>query len=239
MGHALGKLLALQEVDLQVLSVTDEKAKLLDLINEKKAKVESERHQFEERQAQRSRLKVEIKNLEIELAGTSDHIRKLEAQQVHIKTNQEYKALDKEIYEAKVRQTQVEDQLLQKMEVVEEEKLSIRETKDQLDAQAAELQKETGTIQDRIGTMDRSLAGLQAKRSKMTGEIEENALRLYERILNSKKTPALVPIVNRSCQGCHLAVTAAVESVLRRGEADIITCENCSRILYIPEEENG
>jgi hypothetical protein len=72
----------------------------------------------------------------------------------------------------------------------------------------------------------------------VAGGIELSALRLYERILNSKKAPALVPIVNRSCQGCHLAVTAAVESVLRRGEADIITCENCSRILYIPKEED-
>jgi len=239
MGHVIRNLLALQEVDLQIISLNEEKARLLDSINEKRSELEKERVTFEEREAQLRRLKVEMKNLEVELGDTSDRIRKLESQQIHIKTNQEYKALDKEIYEAKTHQARIEDELLQKMEFLEQENVGIREASEQLEARSAGLQEETGGIEGTISEIEGRVAELHTKRPEVAGDIEDELLRLYDRIFNSKKGAVLVPLVNRACQGCHLAVPAAVESVLRRRAADIIRCENCSRILYIPHEEVG
>jgi len=237
MGHVIRNLLALQEVDLQILSINGEKVSLLNSINEKRSQLEKQRGEFEEQEARLKQEKVDMRSLEVELAESSTHVRKLESQQVHIKTNQEYKALDREIYEAKIHQTRVEDQLLEKMEFVEQENIQIRETSRELDARAPELQQETSGIEEKISQIERTIEELQTKRSEVSREIDEAALKRYERILTGKSAPVLVPVVNGACQGCHLVVTAAVESVLRRGEADIITCENCSRILYIPDEE--
>ena len=238
MGPVLKNLLALQEVDLQIISLEEEKTKLLDWINQKKSDAQEQRSQFEEREQQLKRLKVEVKKSEVELGQTGDLIRKLESQQIHVKTNQEYKALDKEIYEAKARQARTEDFLLQKMELVEQETEGIHDARRQLDLQASQLQLDSEVGEGKIREIDTRMAQLQAKRSEVARTIEDSHLRLYDRIFNSKGGAAIVPLVNRACQGCHLAVPAGVESVLRRHDDEILTCENCSRILYVPTEES-
>ncbi len=238
MGLTIRNLLALQEVDLQIISLNDEKGKLLHVINEKKSELDESRGEFEEREGQIKRLKVDIKNLEVELAETGDRIKKLEGQQIHVKTNQEYKALDKEIYDAKAHQARTEDFLLQKMELLEQETAGIRDARQQLDEQASQLKVETSTAEERLREIEGGIAELRSKRSQMASTIEDGHLRLYNRIFNSKRVPAIVPLVNRACQGCHLAVPAGIESILRRHESNIITCENCSRILYVAEEED-
>lgn len=236
MGPLIKKLLALQEIDLQIISLQDKKAQLLDWINQKKSEVERQHRQFEERGEQLKRLKMEIKSSELELADATEHIRKLESQQIHVKTNQEYKALDKEIYEAKARQSRTEDFLLQKMELLEQETEEIRGGRQQLDLQASELQRESESGEKKIREVDGRVTELKAKRSELAATIEDSHLRRYDRIFNSKKGRAIVPLVNRACQGCHLSVPAAVESILRRHDDEILTCENCSRILYVPVE---
>ena len=236
MGQAIQKLLALQDVDLEVISLSEEKAKRLDSINRKRSELEAERGEFHEREGQLKELKVGMKNMEVELADTTERIRKLESQQINVKTNQEYKALDKEIYEAKAHKIEVEDKLLQKMELLEEGKAEVQKAGEQLATRSTELEGETAGIQEEIEKIDRNIADLNAKRSEVAANIEDRLLRQYERLFNTKKGAVLVPLLNRACQGCHLAVPAGIESILRRYEADIITCENCSRILYIPEE---
>ncbi len=238
MGQPIRKLLALQEVDLQIIALDEEKANLLDSIEKKRSEFEAVRAQFEEREEQLKRLKIDMKNMEVELAGTSERIRKLESQQINIKTNQEYKALDKEIYEAKAHKAQVEDQLLQKMELQEDGTSETREASQELDRRSKALEDEAAGIQDKIDDIERKVLAFQKRRSEVAATIEDQLLRLYERIFNSKKGPVLVPLVNRACQGCHLAVPAGVESILRRREADIIRCENCARILYVPKDED-
>jgi predicted nucleic acid-binding Zn-ribbon protein len=239
MGPVIRNLLALQDVDLEIISLNDQKAGLLRLANEKKSEIQTRQREFEGRQAQLKRLKVEIKKSEVELAEVADRIRKLEGQQVHVKTNQEYKALDKEIYEAKARKAKAEDFLLEKMEILEQEDAGVHHARQNLGPQAARLEQEATSIEDDMHHVERRVNELRQNRNRVASAIERKYVALYDRIFNSKSGPAIVPLVNRACQGCHLAVPAAVESILRRDEADIITCENCSRILYIPDEDNS
>ena len=238
MGQPIRKLLALQEVDLQITALDEQKANLLDSIEKKRSEFEAVRAQFEEREQQLKQLKIDMKNMEVELAGTSERVRKLESQQINVKTNQEYKALDKEIYEAKAHKAQVEDQLLQKLELQEDGASEKQEASQELDRRSKALEDEAAGIQGKIDDIERKALAFQKRRSEVAATIEDQLLRLYERIFNSKKGPVLVPLVNRACQGCHLAVPAGVESILRRREADIIRCENCARILYIPKDED-
>lgn len=237
MGLVIQNLLALQEVDLQMLSLEEERAKLLDSIQRKKGEVEKERAKIAEREANLKHIKVEIKSSEAELAETGDHVRKFESQQALVKTNQEYKALDKEIYEARARQARLEDALLEKMEALEEGTEALRKAHHDLDERLSQLQQASGDSEEKVRQIEQDIAALGAKRDEVVSRIEQGPLSIYERIFQRKKGAALAPLVNRACQGCHLSVPAGVESVLRRHASNIVTCENCSRILYIPEEE--
>jgi hypothetical protein len=237
MGLVIQNLLALQEVDLQMLSLEEERAKLLDSIERQKGEVEKERAEVAEREASLKRIKVEIKSSEAELAETGEHVRKFESQQASIKTNQQYKALDKEIYEAKARQAHVEDALLEKMERLEEETEALRASRQQLEERVSGLERERGDAEEKVRQVEQQIAALGEKRAEIANTIERGPLSLYDRVFRRKRGAALVPLVNRACQGCHLSVPAGIESVLRRHASNIITCENCSRILYIPKEE--
>lgn len=237
MGLVIQNLLALQEVDLQMLSLEEERGRLLDSIERQKGEVERERAEAAEREAKVKHIKVEIKSSESELADTGDHVRKFEGQQALVKTNQEYKALDKEIYEARARQARLEDALLEKMEALEEETESLRKARHDLDEKLSQLQGASGDAEEKVRQIEQDIAALGAKRAEVAKRIERGPLSIYERIFQRKKGAALAAVVNRACQGCHLAVPAGVESVLRRHASNIITCENCSRILYVPEEE--
>jgi len=239
MGLVLRNLLALQELDLQIISLSNERIKLESLVQKNKSEAERRQREIEEQEERIKRLKVEMRKLEVEIAEAGDRVRKLESQQIHVKTNEEYKALDKEIYEAKAHRARTEDILLQKMELLEEGTKGIGGARQDLGSFIAQLQRESGEAEQKIREIESQAAGFQGKRSEITGTIDESHLRLYNRIFKNKKVPAIVPVVNRTCRGCHLAVPAAVESILRRHQSNIVTCENCARILYIPEEEDA
>jgi len=48
----------------------------------------------------------------------------------------------------------------------------------------------------------------------------------------------IVPIENRTCSGCHIALTLQHENLVRKGKA-VVFCEHCSRIHYWQEAEAG
>ena len=70
----------------------------------------------------------------------------------------------------------------------------------------------------------------------MAKTADPEIMRIYKRLLNNKKDRVVVPIENRTCSGCHIALTAQHENVVRKGER-LIFCEHCSRIHYWQESE--
>ena len=61
--------------------------------------------------------------------------------------------------------------------------------------------------------------------------VERAALSLYERVLAGREGLALVPLVNKSCGGCHMVQPPQVISEARLN-AKLVTCDSCNRILY-------
>ena len=70
----------------------------------------------------------------------------------------------------------------------------------------------------------------------MAVNADADTLHIYERLLRNKKDRVIVPIENRTCSGCHIALTAQHENIVRKGE-NIVFCEHCSRIHYWQEAE--
>src|SRR5260221_12225845 len=77
---------------------------------------------------------------------------------------------------------------------------------------------------------------LKFSRDELAKTADVEIMRIYERLLNNKKDRVVVPLENRTCSGCHIALTAQHENVVRKGER-LIFCEHCSRIHYWQESE--
>jgi len=235
MDQELRKLLRLQDLDLQVIGLNEEKTSSVAELKEVNADFQRALSKVQDGKENFKQLQLAIKKIEIELEVNLDRIGKLESQQSLVKTNQEYKALDKEIIDTRAQIALVEEKLLGKME---ESELLVAQNKEL--ARKVEEQKNLVTekeqrINRRIDDLNRRIEELNGQRKALVEGADKRLVRVYNRIFKNKKGAALVPIINQTCQGCHLTVPPNVESQARRQE-QLIICENCARILYIPEE---
>ena len=61
--------------------------------------------------------------------------------------------------------------------------------------------------------------------------MDEDLLDLFSRLFVSKGDAAVVALEHDVCTGCHMKVTTAT-SVRVKGGREIVSCEQCGRILY-------
>lgn len=94
------------------------------------------------------------------------------------------------------------------------------------EAQDPERKREEEEMGFRMGTIEK----LTAARSRLLSQIDPRDLRLYERIAKRHKH-AIVPVEDRTCLGCYMALPTSAVS-LRTEPEQLLTCENCGRILY-------
>ncbi len=79
--------------------------------------------------------------------------------------------------------------------------------------------------------MGADLVGATSEFEQARGPVPEAWLTRYDRLVKTQGLPAVVPLHGQKCGGCHLKVSNGVETLARIG-GDIVTCDNCGRILY-------
>jgi predicted nucleic acid-binding Zn-ribbon protein len=75
---------------------------------------------------------------------------------------------------------------------------------------------------------------LTEEKENVSRELNSRYLGLYNRVLMSRGSPAVVQIVEGNCQGCHMTLPPQLAHDIRKG-ASIITCSFCQRILYVED----
>lgn len=175
--------------------------------------------------------KSDMKQLEVEIEGLKDKIRRFQQQQLEIKSNDQYKALTQEIAEQKRLIGKTEDREIVQMEEAEALRTEVA------DKQAA-LKEEQRAVAAEAGAMDARASGLGAEldearkaRAALLAEVPEDVLRRYERILKHKGDFALVPLVKQTCGGCHMILPPQTIQDVKRAQA-VHTCTFCGRMLY-------
>lgn len=186
---------------------------------------------------------VEVEKLNQEIAGEEERaetIRKklkdLEARQGSIKKVEEFNALTQEMTGAERERITLEQKisdLVDKKNVEEELLERIRESLKTSEDSSIALEKE---IKSSVDMINEEGTSLKEQRDAMAVNADPETLRIYERLLRNKKDRVVVPMENRTCSGCHIALTAQHENVVRKGE-NLVFCEHCSRIHYWEEAE--
>ena len=79
--------------------------------------------------------------------------------------------------------------------------------------------------------LDAEIARLTARRQELVALVDPASLRLYESLRRTKGGLAVVPITQRTCMGCRIALPSSEEQKARSSE-DLVTCSSCGRILF-------
>jgi len=234
MYQTLTTILEIQELDMKMI-------RLIRLRKERQSELDNIATLRTDLQEQLQEKTVEIEDLskniiiqENRILDTKEKIKKLEAKQSTIKKVDEFNALTQEMSSAE-RERLATEQLTSDLidrrnleeEVLEKLKSSLQTTEDNSEAVEIEIKS---TIQ-KINAEGREL---KIERDKLTDQADPEILKIYNRLLKNKKDRVVVPIENRTCSGCHIALTAQHENLVRKGER-LIFCEHCSRILYWQE----
>ena len=90
--------------------------------------------------------------------------------------------------------------------------------------------EESGTIGDRLATA-------RKEREEVFASLPKPMSALYARIgARIRDGVAVAEARNRSCTACFMSLRPQMMAEIRRGD-EIITCDNCGRILYVTPAE--
>ena len=235
MQEIIEKLLILQDRNRKILRVSQELDHISPERNTLQAKAVGTQSQLEAAKLRVKHIESERKQLDLEIEAKKSQIEKYANQQLQTRKNEEYRALAHEIEMAKDAIFKIEDQeiaLMEQTEVVQKEVVRAS-----AEAAAAKKQLETqlGLLNQREENLKKELAELQQGRVAIADAVEEGARNRYERLLKSKGENVVVGVEHSVCGGCHMQLPAQIIASCR-GQADLVACPNCGRILYYTPE---
>ena len=143
----------------------------------------------------------------------------------------EMEALRTKIAYQRKRISEMEDEALALMDDIEEEKTHLASAQATLAEREQELDSSYEKITQQIERVKEEIALAQKERAEIAEKLQAHLLARYEKLHTEYYDPVVV-IIDGTCSGCKLKVSGnTVERA--RSDMDIITCENCSRILYV------
>ena len=227
----IDQLLAVQEHDIRILQIEKEMKdiparkdrELERLSGHKVALAESE----EALKAQQSRLK----QLEVDAGSKQDKIAKLRGQQIELKTNKEFKAMENEIKTIENSINGDEDRELEIMEDIETARGEVEVSRKELAEEDSEVQEDIEDLGERMAGLQSELADEQSERKVAADGIDAEWLSRYNGIMNSKGGSALVSAEKGVCGGCFMTLPPYLRIEAKK-QLSMVTCSFCGRMLY-------
>ena len=223
-----------QQLDQQVAELTALIDSLPKQIQTLQAQLDDFIHAHEERKKRLTANLKERKDLESEIKSMQEKITKHKDQLYQVKTNDQYRAMLKEIEGEEGNIRKIEDQVLEKMIESEDIQKNVQEAAARLEGEKARVASEIKRLQEeRQKDMD-DCAGLETRRKELAAALSESVLALYERIRTYRPSPAVAEVRDGLCTACNVRLRPQAYNDVRSNNA-VLTCENCSRILYYVE----
>jgi uncharacterized protein len=183
---------------------------------------------------QRARqIEVDRKNLELDVGTRQQSIARLRTQQYETRKNDEFQAIGHEIERYEKEIVTIEDQELELMDQAEKIKVEVGAEERKTGAAKESLSRQLNDLDEKSKTLTGRLEELKKQRSELAANIDEDLLDRFDRLFVSKGDAAVVALEHDVCTGCHMRVTTATAMQVRAGK-EIVSCEQCGRILYDP-----
>jgi predicted nucleic acid-binding Zn-ribbon protein len=228
----LKHLIALQNADTSIRRLQSE----IEAIPKRRAEIEKEFDQraFEIRELEKARdeARTERTRLETEVLEQRSKQERAERNLMSSTTQEEYQASIREADAARKHISQLETQILEKMEAFEQAENQLKEREPEMIRLRAEMETRIKEFEEQTRTQADQLATNRTERERIIATLPKPMSMLYNRISTRIRDGiAVAEARNNSCTACFMSLRPQVMAEIRRGE-DVITCDNCNRILY-------
>ncbi len=194
--------------------------------------VETAREELLQLETTLAQREVERKELETTHAAELENIVRSETNMKEIKTNKEFQAVGREITAARKQVTEIEEQLLQKIGVIEELTGEITTKKSQLD----ELVENTSQrLQEKQGGVSQVQADIDIETERREGVVKTIPASLVKKftiLREQRRGQALAIARDGYCMGCNMHLPPQLYNNLYKNE-ELLTCPHCQRILIL------
>ena len=223
-------LLRLQSVDYDLGELDRSKDYLPEMINNLEHEIADTRTALEASEKELTEQNLLNNRLDLELTTLNQELAKLQKQMMIIKTNKEYDAITNEIANRKVRISEIEEEILKALTLIDDLKEKIKEYKGKLEEIGKRNEDELVHLREELGSIDDKIKIKEGNRKNITVRIDKRLLATYERVRKGRGNQVVVAIRKRACGACYKGVPPQIIQEIRRGER-VYTCDNCGRIL--------
>jgi uncharacterized protein len=231
MHETIERLLILQDRDQRIRRLQGELAHIEPERQALKTKAATALTQLENAKLRVRHLESSRKELELEVDAKKQMIERYANQQFQTRKNEEYRALAHEIDTCKDAIFKIEDREIELMEQGEAAQKEVVQSTQAASDMRTLVEDQVAQLSAREQNLQKELAELEANREALAAAVDETARARYERLVRSKGENIVVGIEHGVCGGCHMRVPPQL-LVACQAEKELVSCSNCSRILY-------
>jgi predicted nucleic acid-binding Zn-ribbon protein len=233
----LEKLIELQKTDSNIRSLK----KAIETADQRRASIEQEfeRHAFEIREIQgkAETAQAERADLEKKIAENKIYLERAERNLKSSQNQKEYETAMREVDSLQKQISGIENQVLEKMTVIEEVEKVLAERAEEIASLEGNRQKTLDDFETEL-TANRAEFETETKnREEVFKTLPTQMASVYNRLAQrSRDGIAVAEVKNGSCSACFMKLRPQVMIEIKMSD-QIITCESCTRILYILKGE--
>ena len=239
MKAELQQLVALQNLDTSIRKLQAE----LEAIPQRRAQIESEFDQraFEIRALENARDEARHARtrLETEVGEQRLRVDRADRNLMSSKKPDEYTAAIREADAARKQIATLETQILEQMEAFETAEASLTERAEEVASLNSDREARLESFDDETRQQADKLTISRTERERLIAALPKTMGAQYNRtVTRIRDGVAVAEARNGACMACFMALRPQAMAQVRRGE-EIITCENCNRILYYSPKDSA
>lgn len=185
-----------------------------------------------------------IDRLELELKDRDEMLAKYRAALNLAKSNKEYAAILTELNTRKADSSKIENQSLELMKNIDEDKTQCEEILSELEQQKEGLNETRRQTEDQTKKYQIEIDDISQEWEQASITITKEALDIFKRVADTYDGEALAEVEihderigSYTCGGCFMGLTNETANQLMTKD-EVIRCPNCARILIIKQTED-
>ena len=233
MKEELAKLIDLQITDTRIRQLK----KAIDSANERRAGIEQEFEQhassIREVQKRRDDLVAERSENEKQIAENKNYLERADRNLKHAQNQKEYETAMREIDALQKQVTALETKVVELMGSIEEVEKELESRAEEINSLDAKRDEAFSAFDSEVAANRAELEEVSAKRGGVFDTLPKQLASVYDRLAQrSRDGIAVAEVIGGSCSACNMSLRPQMNVEVKRGDK-IITCENCTRILYV------
>ncbi|MEO8041506.1 MAG: C4-type zinc ribbon domain-containing protein [Acidobacteriota bacterium] len=238
MKAELEKLVDLQKTDTNIRRLK----KSIETAEERRAGIEQEfeQHAFSIREIQgnRDRLNTERADLDRQISENKTYLERADRNLKHAQNQKEYETAMRETDAIQKQIAAFETQIIEKMSGLEEVEKELESRADEISTLDTKRGAALAEFDTQIAAEQAELDEELKRRNEVFVTLPAQLAAVYNRLAQrSRDGIAVAEVVNGSCSACFMSLRPQMQVEVKRGD-QIITCESCTRILYIQSAES-